>query len=142
MPYRRWDPFQDLISLHQELFGEGGQLGLQEAGRSAWTPSVDVYETDGTFVIKAEVPGVAPDKIKVEYRDRKLFITGQRPAQDRESVERYHHVERSYGPFERVFDISPDICCDEIEANYQDGIIEIIVPKKPEARPKNIEVKG
>ena len=141
MPYRKWDPFQDLISLHQELFGEGGQPG-GEQGRSAWMPAVDVFETEESFVIKAEVPGVSPEEIKVEYKDRKLFLTGERPAHDKQSIERYHHVERSDGPFERVFAITQEVCGDEIEANYQDGIIEIIVPKKPEARPKKVEVKG
>ncbi|HUT53892.1 MAG TPA: Hsp20/alpha crystallin family protein [bacterium] len=142
MPYNKWDPLQDLISLHQELFGEGPEFGITESPGSAWSPAVDIYETSGSFVIKAEVPGINPDKIKVEYRDRHLVISGERPARKMEQSRKYHHVERTYGPFERVFSLPYNVDCEAIEAQYQDGVIEVTIPKSEENSRKCIEVKG
>ena len=81
-----------------------------------------------------------PEELKIEYRDRMLVLSGDRPAQKRDSAVRYHQVERSYGPFERKFSFPYSVCCDEIEANYKEGIIEIIVPKKPEGGAKSVPV--
>jgi HSP20 family protein len=140
MPFKRWDPLQDLIALHQELFGEDSEFG-QETRASAWSPAVDIYETCGSFVINAEVPGIAPDTIKVQYRDRRLVISGERPPRKMEQSRQYHHVERTYGPFERVFSLPYNVACEAIEAQYQDGVIRITIPKC-EPDPKCIEVKG
>lgn len=140
MPGKRWDPLQDLLMLHQELFGEGPELSLEAP--AAWAPAVDVYETDNAFVLKAEVPGVDPDKIKVEYRQRRLIVSGERPARKKEASRQYHHVERSHGPFARVFTLPPAVECNEIEAQYQNGVIEVIIPKRAEATAKSINIKG
>lgn len=143
MPFKRWDPFQDLISLHQELFGEEGpRLAMMETARAAWSPAVDIYETDLSYVIKAEIPGVGADKVKIEYRDQRLIISGVRPSRKKDVVQRYHHMERSYGPFQRTFLLPHNVCCEDIEANYMNGIIEITLPKRPEPAVKNIEING
>ena len=142
MPFNKWDPLQDLISLHEQLFGQGSEFGMAESSGAAWSPAVDIYETRGSFVIKAEVPGIIPEKIKVQYRDRRLIISGERPARKMEQSRKYHHVERSYGPFERVFSLPHNVDCEAIEAQYQDGVIEVNIPKLEESNPKCIEVKG
>jgi HSP20 family protein len=142
MPFKRWDPLQGLIALHQELFGQDSEFGMAETGGSAWSPAVDIYETCAAFVIKAEVPGIAPDKIKVQYRDRRLTISGERPPRKMEQSRKYHHVERNYGPFERVFSLPDNVACEAIEAQYHNGVIEVTIPKCEQADPKCIEVKG
>ena len=138
MPYRRWDPFQDLISLHQELFGEGAERGVAE---SAWTPAVDIYETSLSYVLKAELPGMEPDRIRLEYTGQNLILSGERPPRPKDLARRFHQMERSYGPFRRSFRLPEGVCCEEIEASYDQGILEIILPKKPDPKPKAIIVQ-
>ena len=142
MPSKRWDPLQDLIGLHQEMFGNGSGLGMAESSGAAWSPDIDVYETDQAFVLKAELPGLDPDQIKVEYRNHRLILSGERPAVKPDQMRRYHHVERAYGPFERIFALPYNVQGEAIEAHYQDGVIEVIVPKKPEPGTRNIDIKG
>lgn len=142
MPYRRWDPFQDLISLHQELFNESSQMGLAERSDSAWTPAVDIYETPESYVIKAELPGIDPDLIKLEYRDQKLILSGQRPPRSKDHTRKFHQLERSYGPFTRAFMLPDCICCQQIDARYEEGILEVVLPKEPKKGPKTIIVNA
>lgn len=142
MPIRRWDPLHDLISLHQDFFGERARLGMSEKGMAAWAPPVDIFETAESFVLKVEVPGIDPDKIKVEFKQSSIIISGERPPGNRDQARRYHQVERLYGPFERAVSMPPYICCAEIRAHYKDGVLEIIVPKEAEKGPKTIQVRG
>lgn len=139
MPIRRWDPFSDLISLHQELFGTEPQMGRDRTPKSAWAPAVDIYETPESLVIKAELPGVDPNDVKVEYRNRQVVIFGERPAVHEQL--KYHRVERSRGPFERRFPLPDCFDCEHIEANFDRGILEIVVPKLPRFHPKCIKVE-
>jgi len=140
MPFKRWDPFQDLISLHQEMFGEGA--GIRVPSRSAWTPAVDIFETPSSFVLNVEAPGVDPDKLKVEFADRRIVIQGERTAPDHKRERKYHQVERTYGPFERSIAMPSYVCCDEIEANFENGILQIVVPKTAKESSRVIKVKG
>ena len=141
MPFRRWDPFQDLISIHQELFGEEPGLGLTDSKKSAWTPAVDVYETPESYMIKAELPGMEPDQIKLEYKEKKLVLAGERPPHPRDQARRFHQLERSYGPFRRTFLLPDFICCEDIDAKFEQGVLEITLPKKPQEKPKTITVR-
>ncbi len=140
MPYRRWDPFFDIVSLHQELFGDEPKLGMGNSNQTGWTPSVDIYESDQAYVLKAEIPGVAPDKVKVEFRNRRLVIAGERQGPRGGQERRYHRVERVHGPFIRQFILPDNIDCEAIEAHYQDGVLEVVVPKTENAKPRCISV--
>ena len=142
MPFKRWDPLQDLISLHQDLFGEQAQMGLAGRPRAAWTPPIDIFETDQAFILMVEIPGVDPEKVKIEYQERTLIISGDRPPPPRDARSKYHHVERAYGPFERRFAFPYLVCCEDIEAHYENGVIEINVPKDPAYKAKSVQVQG
>lgn len=140
MTFRRWDPFQDLLSMHQALFGEGPEPGLAEPN-SSWSPPVDIFETAAAYVLKAEVPGLDPDQIKVVFKDRRLIVSGDRPAQRIQNA-RHHQAERLYGPFERRFILPECVSCNLIEANYENGVLEILVPKTPDRGKKTITIKS
>ena len=141
MPFRKWDPLQDLIMLHQDLFGEASEMSLTEQAVS-WTPALDLYETPEAFTLKVEVPGIDPGKIRLEFRDRKVIISGERPAPAPDQELSYHHLERLYGTFERDITLPPYVCCQEISAQYQDGVLEITIPKGSPPVPKTIKVQG
>ncbi len=140
MPYRRWDPFQDLIALHQAMFGEGPGMGLSPKDGTVWVPPVDIYETSKAYVIKAELPGIDPDKIKLEYRDNKLHLIGEK-GNSRKGDVKHHQVERIYGPFKRTFLLPEFVSCNEIEASYEKGVLQVVVPKSPHEANQCITVK-
>ena len=142
MTYRRWDPFQDLISLHQELFVENVGTGIQEPSKPTWAPAVDIFETEKNYVIKAEVSGVDPSQIKLEYKEHRLTLTGERPGLSEDQARHYHRIERTHGHFKRAFFLPDGLCCDDIEADYEDGVLQIVVPKGKEERTKEICVKN
>jgi len=141
MPYHKWDPFADLVRLHEELFGAASEGGLARSRGSAWRPPVDIYETAESFIIKAELPGIEPEEVNLEHEDTVLRLWGERPDKGRHS-RKYHRLERIKGPFERVFRLPDCIEGAEIEAEYRDGVLEIKVPKTPESQPRCIPVQG
>jgi HSP20 family protein len=141
MPYRRWDPFQDLIALHQELLSDNVGTGLQETSKPSWAPAVDIFETDKNYIIKAEVSGVDPSDIKLEYKENKLTLKGYRPGGGSDQTRQYYRIERTHGHFQRSFFLPSGLCCDEIEADYEDGVLQIMVPKDNEDKSKTIDVK-
>ncbi len=142
MPYGKWDPFQDLLLLHREIFGEGSEFDLAGESESAWTPPVDVFETRDNYVLKAELPGINPDDIKLEYLNKKLVLSGKREPLSAGAKKKYHQVERIYGPFKRTLWLPEGLCCEEIQALYEEGVLEITIPKKASTPPKNIVVRS
>ncbi len=141
MPFRRWDPFMDLLSIHREIFGESLDFGLMEARQGGWVPAVDIYETQNAYVIKAELPGVDFDQVKLECRQTRLVVAGQRPDHGRDQRRKYHHVERLYGPFERTFQLPEGVDMNKIEAHQDAGVLEILVPKTTKKEPRSIDVQ-
>jgi HSP20 family protein len=137
------DPFRDLFDLQRninQLFGEvSGKR--QETAINAWTPAVDVFEDENSFVIKAELPEVGPDDVKVNLEDNTLAITGERRIENEDKREGYHRVERSYGQFYRSFTLPPNVNVEAINAQFKDGVLRLTIPKREEAKPKQISVK-
>lgn len=132
----RWDRFDEAMDLGAGLLRDP-LVGLMES-RGAWTPPVDIFETDAAFFIKAEAPGLVPDALKVEVLGDKLLIAGERlPVSE---ARRYHHIERVSGPFERRFKLPPNLASDSIEASYQNGVLEIRLPKREAQVNRNIQV--
>jgi len=106
-----------------------------------WVPSVDVSETDGAYQIKAEIPDVKREDVKVTLEDGVLTIQGQRKQEKEETGKKYHRVERSYGSFIRSFTL-PDLVDEEkVKAEFKDGVLHLQLPKSEKAKPKAIEVK-
>lgn len=131
--FARWDPLRDLFAL-QERFER-----LAGAGTTGWTPPVDLYETADRFVLTAELPGISRDDIDIRIHDGVLILQGQR----REApvpCEQYHRVERGHGAFTRRFTLGEPVDAERITADFADGILTIVAPKAPNARPRRIEV--
>jgi len=141
MSITRWDPFRELEALRENvnrLFQETmGRPVRESSSPRSWSPAVDVLEDENKIVVRAELPGLKREDINVEISGDTLTLKGERKLDD---DEHYVRVERTYGPFERSFTIGVPIKSDELKANYKDGILEVIIPKAEEIKPKKIEI--
>jgi HSP20 family protein len=138
----RWTPFRDLMTLHEEtgkmldsFFERRGDVGNGD-----YIPALDVSEGENEVVVKAEIPGVEKEDIKVSVKDDVLTISGEKKQEEREEGENWQRVERSYGAFKRELSL-PSVDNQRVEATYRDGILEVRLPKKESAKPKEIEIK-
>jgi HSP20 family protein len=120
--FSRWDPLHDLIALHERL----NRLGTEDS--PGWTPAVDLYETADRFVLSIELPGLTRDQIKIEIQHETLTVRGERVVRHEEDVH-FHRVERGHGAFSRSFPLPQPVKDDEIEAEFRDGVLTVVVPK-------------
>ena len=131
----------DLAEIEKELSGFGQGLRLYpERGQSSWSPAVDIYETESSFVLSAEVPGVQTSDIDIHVVDRTLVLRGERRWEREPHEEHFHRLESSYGKFERTFSLSQRIDVDGITAKLEDGVLRVVLPKKNSSG-KQIEVQ-
>ncbi len=105
------------------------------------SPSVDVYEKSDKYVINAEIPGLSKEEIKIDVKDGALTISGEKKYEEKKEDENYIRVERRYGKFERRFNLPENVNVESVSANYKNGVLEVSLPKKEEAKPKQIDVK-
>jgi HSP20 family protein len=111
-----------------------------ESDLSNWNPAVDLYEKDDHYMIKAELPGVDKNDIKIDLKDRLLTLSGERSYDNEVKEENYYRRERSYGRFQRAFTLPADVDSDKIKAEFKDGVLEIAVPKPEEKKAKQVTV--
>lgn len=144
----KWDPISELEEMSTRLNRFFGRAAVPSATDNEmlkmadWTPSADIHETDNAYVIKAEIPGVKKEDVKVTVEDGVLTIRGERKAEKEETGKKFHRIERSYGSFLRSFRM-PDMADDgTAKAEFKDGMLNITLPKSEKARTKavNIEV--
>ncbi|MHB8174800.1 MAG: Hsp20/alpha crystallin family protein [Nitrospirota bacterium] len=140
----KWDPIRNLVSLQERmnrLFEDSIKSPEDSVDRGAWTPAVDIYETEKDIVISAELPGIDQDDVDVEVREGVLTVKGERRFEKDVKEENYHRVERAYGRFSRVFTLPKNVDTDKITAHYDKGVLEVRLPKsaKSEARAVKIE---
>jgi HSP20 family protein len=137
-------PFEDLFSIQRGMnrlmTDSFGTRERNEAALAAWSPVVDVYEDENSYLIKAELPGVARDDVKVGLDRNLLTISGERRLEQEEKRENYHRIERSYGQFFRSFSLPPNVNTEAIAAEFKDGVLKLSLPKKEESKPKQIQV--
>jgi len=148
MALARWNPNRDMMSVRDEMsrvlneaFGRGAS---DESAwfSGAWTPPVDIYETDEALVMKAELPGFSKDDISIELKENTLVIKGERKREDEVKEGNYHRMERSYGAFQRAFMLPMTVDQEKVKAAYKDGILELRLPKVQAAQPKRIAVSA
>ncbi len=143
---RWWDPLRDLSGIQDkmnQLFEDtfSRTRGRDEAlGKGMWTPAVDIFETEEAVMVKAEIPGVERDQISVEVKDGILTLHGERKFEKEVQEENYHRIERAYGTFHRSFSLPSSVEQDRISAKFKDGVLEVTLPKKERAKPKQIKV--
>ena len=110
------------------------------AKENKWMPSTDISETDGSFEVRAELPGVTKDDVQISVKDDLLTIKGEKRQEKVDDSKNYRRVERRYGSFERKFSLPPKVEVDDIKAEFNDGVLTLSIPKPEEAKPKEIPI--
>ena len=145
MSIARFDPFRDLMNLQQRinrLFEEVFPRGERaEVVQAAWAPAVDIYEEPEAILIEADLPGLNKDDVSVNLENNVLTIQGERKLEREDKRENYRRIERAYGVFARSFTLPSNVDAAKIDAEFKDGVLRIRLPKKEEAKPRQIEVK-
>ena len=136
----RWDPFREMTSLQ----GQVDRLvdSMWSGRQQSWVPAVDVFDERDAVVLKAELAGMKPDDIQIEVEDNVLTIKGERAFNEKVDDERYYRVERRFGSFQRSLALPQGVKADETQAAYEDGILEVRVPKAAAEQPRRIEVRA
>ncbi len=145
MALMKWDPFRDLNALQDRmnrLFEDAGRgwRGDEPVSTTSWSPAIDIFETEGEIVVKAELPGMDRKDISLNLENNVLTLKGERKFEKETKEENYHRIERSYGGFGRTFSIPSMVDEEKIRADYKDGVLKIILPKKEQAKPKQIRI--
>ncbi len=142
----RWDPFRDLVTLRERmnrLFEDAVSTARSEEKdmiSSTWAPAVDIYEDEKQLVLTAEIPGIEEKDVEIKIEDNTLSIHGERKLEKETREENYHRIERAYGSFYRSFTLPNHIDQDNIQAEHENGVLKISMPKKPELQPRKVKI--
>lgn len=140
----RWDPFRELEALREDvnrLFQETMARPRRESPAArTWAPPVDVAEDENNIIVKAELPGMKREDIDIELTGDTLTIRGERKFEAEDKKENYVRVERAYGKFQRSFTLGVPVKTNEVKASYKNGLLEIVIPKAEEVKPKKVDV--
>ncbi|MGD9098785.1 MAG: Hsp20/alpha crystallin family protein [Desulfobacterales bacterium] len=144
MKLAKWYPFQEMEDMFDRYtrslaWPRKGSQEIMETGD--WAPRVDISETDDAFAIKAEIPEVKKDDVKVTIENGVLTIRGERKQEKEEKRKKFHRVERYYGIFTRSFTLPDSVNESKIEASFKDGMLYLQLPKMETPKTKAIEVK-
>ena len=141
----RWDPFDELddvqVRLNRLLSGRLDNPATDGPAFGDWAPAVDVRETDKEYLIKADLPEVRKEDVKVEFQDGFLTVEGERNQEKEENGTRFHKIEREYGKFVRRFALPTEVDTANVQAEFKDGVLNVHLPKSATALPRTIEVK-
>ena len=141
----RWDPFREFSTLQDRmnrLFREsyGPESREESLSNTSFAPPVDVYEDEHGVSLKIEVPGIDEKDIDVRIENNVLIVHGERKIEKEEKEENYRRVERQYGSFTRTFTLPQTVDTENVSATYDKGVLKVNLPKKAEAKPKQIKV--
>ena len=141
----RWDRFRDLNMLQDRMnrmFDDAGRTWRTDepAATTTWSPAVDIFETEGEIVVKAELPGMERKDIALNLENNVLTVKGERRFTKEAKDDNYHRIERSYGTFSRSFSIPATVDEEKIRADYREGVLKIVLPKKEQAKAKQIRI--
>jgi len=136
-----WDPLETMRELMRfDPFSRMGALPVTREG--GFVPTFEVKETKDAYVFKADVPGLKEENIDISLTGNRLTISGERTEDKREEGERYYAYERAYGTFNRSFTLPEGVDADHVHAEMKDGVLHVVLPKRPEVQPKKIALKG
>jgi HSP20 family protein len=135
----RWEPFAELAELRSRFDRTLGELA--DSGEPAWRPAIDVVRENGSLVVRADVPGMKPEEVKVEVEDDILTVSGQHEEEKEEKNKEYLRRERRYGSFRRSMALPAGVDAKKIKARTQDGVVEVTVPLPKTPEKKRIEIK-
>jgi len=129
-------PDSQLNRLFTDFFGRA----MQEQNLTTWAPAVDIYEGENELVVKADLPEVKPEDLDIRVENNILTIRGERKFEKKVDEKNYLRVERAYGSFARSFSLANTVNSEAIKADYKDGVLTLNIPKREEAKPKQIKV--
>ncbi len=145
MTLTRWSPMSGLAAVEVDRLNRmfDDFFGSEPTTSGGWTPAVDIYDTDTKdAVVKVELPGLKREDIKVTLENNVLTIEGERAFDRDVNRDRYHRLERSYGSFRRSFTLPQAVDAEHVQASYEDGVLTLTLPRRDEARPRQIPVNG
>jgi HSP20 family protein len=141
----RWEPVRELNTIQGEinrLFNSffDTPVGAAEGAGRRWLPPMDLVEADDHYVLRADLPGVAEDDVKIEVEDSVLTISGERKAEHEQRGEGYHRLERSYGAFSRALTLPEGIDPEAVHASFDRGVLEVRIPKPEQKQPRRVSI--
>jgi HSP20 family protein len=143
----RWDPFSEMDRLFNRImprsFGSRPRLAWSEDGgtKFEWSPSADISETDKEYLIRAELPAVKKEDVKVTVDGGMITIEGERKQEQQEKNEKFHRVESFYGSFSRSFSLPDNVSMADIKCESKEGVLTVHIPKNEPEKSKPIEIK-
>lgn len=138
----RWEPFQGTNLQEQVSRFLESSFGSTDKNSSlaTWAPAVDIHETEGELVVKADLPGIAEEDIDVRVEKNMLTIRGERKFEKSVNDDNYLRVERAYGSFSRSFSLPNTVNTEAVQAEYRNGVLTVTMPKREESKPKQVKV--
>lgn len=138
-----WEPFRDLVSMRDDMdrlfetfFGTQPQ-----SMDDFWRPAIDIEENNGNLMVRAEIPGMTKEDIRVSVQEDLLTISGERKQENETRDKTYHRIERCYGKFRRMIRLPAQVDADKVKASYKDGVLKVTLPKPESLKPKHIDVE-
>jgi HSP20 family protein len=128
----------EMNRLFNSFFDEGGRNGE----RRRWAPAVDLVEREDSLVLRADLPGLKEEDVQIEVRDNVLTISGERRAEFEDSEQGYYRIERAFGSFSRSLTLPEGVDSDKIDASFENGVLEVKIPKPEARKPKRISIGG
>jgi len=138
----RFEPFRGVTFQDQinRFFNTAFDRSLSEGSLTAWAPAVDIYETEQALVVKADLPDIKPEELDIRVENNILTMRGERKFEKKVDEDKYLRVERSYGSFSRSFSLANTVNVEAIKAEHKNGVLTLTIPKREEAKPKQIKV--
>ena len=140
----RFEPFRELEDMTNRLNRLFGRLPAAPPDTEMfadWSPAMDVQETDAEYLIKADLPAVKREDVKVSVEDGVLTVEGEKKLEKEEKNKKFHRIERSYGKFVRRMAVPGDVDQLKVEADFKDGVLNVHMPKSPTAKPRSVDVR-
>jgi HSP20 family protein len=134
-----WRPFTDFGELRHRVDQTFREMA--PGGEAGWTPSVDVIRDDGTIIVRADLPGIKPDEVKVTVDDDVLTVSGEHSSESEEEKGDYMRRERRYGSFSRSMSLPAEVRAEDIESTTEDGVLEVRIPRPEAERAKPVEIE-
>ena len=141
-----WNPLRDFAEWESRLQRALGFPTREPSAKepmtlAKWSPLVDISEDDKEYLVKAELPELKKEEVKISVNNGELTISGERKLEKEEKDKKYHRIERSYGSFMRSFTLPEDVSADKVSAEFADGLLKVHLPKGEKPKPKSVEVK-
>ena len=131
-----WDPFRIMLEMMGEPIRESRPF------EAPFTPTFEVFERKDGYVFKGDLPGVKQEDLEITLTENRPTVAGKREAEERHEGERFYAYERSYGTFTRTFTLPEGVDSEHVAADLKDGVLTLVIPKKPEVQPKKIAIKA